>query len=29
MKIKNHIPNFITLLNLFAGLLSIYLWDDR
>jgi len=24
MKIKNHIPNFITLLNLFAGLLSIY-----
>lgn len=24
MKIKKHIPNFITLLNLFAGLLSIY-----
>jgi len=24
MKIKDHIPNFITLLNLFAGLLSIY-----
>ncbi len=24
MKVKKHIPNFITLLNLFAGLLSIY-----
>lgn len=24
MRIKDHIPNFITLLNLFAGLLSIY-----
>lgn len=24
MKIKNHIPNFITLMNLFSGIISIY-----